>query len=209
MRVRTKICGVTSPQDAGAAAAAGCDAIGMVFHAGSARCVDAQRAAAVAQATPPFVARVGVFVDPTPAAVEAILRAVPLDLLQFHGDEPAALCEGFGLPYVKAVRVRPGFAFAPLEEAHPSARGFLLDAWHPSQAGGAGVMFDWSLWPQACARPLLLAGGLAPGNVANAIRRLGPYGVDVSSGVEDAVRGVKSARKMQAFVQEVQRAGIE
>ena len=209
MRVRTKICGVTSPGDACAAAAAGCDAVGMVFHPGSARCVDSLTAAAVAAATPPFVARVGVFVNPKPKAVEAILRTVRLDALQFHGDEPAALCEGFGLPYVKAVRVRPGFALAPLEEAHPAAQAFLLDAFHPSQAGGAGVAFDWSLWPQACTRPLLLAGGLAPGNVGNAIRRLQPYGVDVSSGVEDAAKGVKSAPKMQAFVQEVQRASIE
>lgn len=209
MRVRTKICGVTSPADARAAAAAGCDAIGMVFHSASARCVRARAAAAIAAATPPFVARVGVFVDAAAAAVEAVLREVALDALQFHGDEPAPACERFGLPYMKAVRVRRGFDMESVEAAYPSAQAFLLDAWHPARAGGAGVSFDWSLWPSACVKPLLLAGGLTPSNVGDAIRRLRPYGVDVSSGVEDNAEGAKSVAKVRRFIAEVQRVGVE
>lgn len=209
MRVRAKICGVTSVRDAGVAVAAGCDAVGMVFHRGSPRRVDMERAVAIAAATPPFVARVGVFVDAGQGEVEAVLKRVNLDVLQFHGNEPAAACEAFGVPYVKAFRVRKALDMAALEAAYPSAGAFLLDGFHPVEAGGAGQVFDWSLWPERCDKPLVLAGGLTPTNVGDAIRGLRPFAVDVSSGVEDGVKGVKSAAKLRAFLAEAHRAGME
>ena len=209
VRVRTKICGITSVRDAGVAVAAGCDAVGMVFHRDSPRAVDVEQAAAIAAATPPFVARVGVFVDASRAEVEAVLARVDLDALQFHGAEPAADCEGFGVPYIKAFRVRKALDMAALEEGYPSAGAFLLDAFHPVERGGAGVAFDWSLWPERCGKPLVLAGGLTPDNVGDAIRGLRPYAVDVSSGVEDGVKGVKSAAKVRAFLTEAHRAGAQ
>ena len=209
VRTRTKICGVTSVDDAGVAAAAGCDAVGLVFHPGSPRCVGLDQARAIAEALPPFVARVGVFVDPAPAAVAAVLEHLRLDALQFHGDEPAAACARFGVPYIKALPVRDALDMAAWEAAHPAAQGFLLDAFHPLVRGGGGCAFDWSLWPRAHTKPLILAGGLTPANVAGAIRRLRPHAVDVSSGVEGRQKGVKSAPRVRAFLREVGRAGGE
>lgn len=209
MRVRTKICGITLVEDGLAAATAGCDAVGLNFVPASPRCLSVETARDIAEALPPLVARVGVFVDAAPADVERVLEAVPLDLLQFNGHEDAVSCAGFGLPYLKAVGVRAGFCMEALEEAHPTARGFLLDAFDPVARGGTGRTFDWALWPTSARRPLLLAGGLTPDNVGDAIRRLHPYGVDVSSGVEGRVRGVKSETKVRAFVAEVQRAAFE
>ena len=196
-------------RDAGVAVAAGCDAVGMVFHRESPRSVDVEQAVAIAGAVPPFVARVGVFVDASRAAVEAVLARLKLDALQFHGAEPAADCEGFGVPYIKAFRVRKALDVAALEAAYPSAGAFLLDAFHPVERGGAGVAFDWSLWPERCGKPLVLAGGLTPANVGDAIRGLRPYAVDVSSGVEDGAKGVKNAAKIRAFLTEAHRAGAQ
>jgi len=209
VRVRTKICGITSVEDGLAAAAAGCDAVGLNFVPSSPRWVSAETARDIADALPPLVTRVGVFVDAAPADVERVLEAVPLELLQFNGDEDAASCGRFGRPYVKAVGVRTGFCMASLEEAYPTARGFLLDTHDPIARGGTGRTFDWSLWPTSARRPLVLAGGLTPDNVGAAIRRLQPYGVDVSSGVEGGARGVKSDAKVRAFVAEVQRAALQ
>ncbi|MDE0350545.1 MAG: phosphoribosylanthranilate isomerase, partial [Gammaproteobacteria bacterium] len=144
-----------------------------------------------------------------PADVERVLDAVPLELVQFNGQEDAVACGRFGLPYLKAVGVRAGFCMEALEDAHPAARGFLLDAYDPVARGGTGRTFDWSLWPTSARRPLVLAGGLTPDNVGAAIRRLQPYGVDVASGVEGGARGVKSDAKVRAFVAEVQRAALQ
>ena len=209
VRVRTKICGITSVEDGLAAAAAGCDAVGLNFVPASPRYLSVEAARDIAEALPPLVARVGVFVDAVPADVERVLEAVPLDLLQFNGREDAASCARFGLPYLKAVGVRAGFCMASLEEAYPTARGFLLDTYDRVARGGTGRTFDWSLWPMSARRPLVLAGGLTPDNVGAAIRRLHPYAVDVSSGVEGGARGVKSDAKVRAFVAEVQRAALE
>ena len=209
MRVRAKICGITSVRDAGVAADAGCDAIGLNFYPGSSRCIDVPVARDIVAALPPFVTPVGIFLDATPGRVEEVLGHVPLGLLQFHGDEPPAACERFGVPYAKTVSVRAPLDVTALEEAYGSAGGFLLDTFDPAERGGTGRPFDWSLWPQAATRPLLLAGGLTPDNVFDAIRRLRPYGVDVSSGVEDGDKGVKSPAKVRAFMDEVRRAGSE
>lgn len=209
MRVRTKICGITSVEDGLAAAAAGCDAVGLNFVPSSPRYVSVETARDIADALPPLVTRVGVFVDALPRDIERVLAAVPLDLVQFNGEEDAAACRGFGLPYLKAVGVRTGFCIEALEDAYPTARAFLLDTYDPVARGGTGRTFDWSLWPTSPRMPLMLAGGLTPENVGAAIRRLRPYGVDVSSGVEGGARGVKSDPKVRAFIAEVQRAELE
>ena len=209
MRIRTKICGITSVEDARVAARAGCDAVGLNFHPASPRCLALERARVIAESLPPFVTRVAVFVDAPRGDIERVLAAVPIDVLQFHGDEDGDACARFDRPYVKAVGMRPGFRLDALEEAHPAALGFLLDAYDPVARGGTGRGFDWSLWPDASAKPLILAGGLTPDNVAGAIRRLRPYAVDVAGGVEAGVKGVKDAERVRAFLREVRHAVIE
>lgn len=195
--------------DAALAAAAGCDAIGLNFYPGSPRCVEARVARDIVASLPPFVTPVGIFVDADPARVEAVLRQVPLGLLQFHGDEPRTACERFGVPYTKVVSVREPIDVAALERDYCSATALLLDTFDPSAKGGIGRTFDWSLWPASAAKPLVLAGGLTPDNVGAAIRRLRPYGVDVSSGVEGEEKGVKCPAKVRAFMEEVRRGGNE
>ena len=196
-------------RDAALAAAAGCDAVGLNFYPGSPRCVPVPVARDIAASLPPFVTAVGIFVDAEPARIEAVLRDVPLGLLQFHGDEPPAACERFGVPYTKALSVKQPLDMAAFEREYGSAGGFLLDTFDPAAKGGIGRTFDWSLWPAGAVKPLVLAGGLTPDNVFAAIRRLRPYGVDVSSGVEDDEKGVKNPAKVRAFMDEVRRAGSE
>ena len=196
-------------RDAAVAAAAGCDAIGLNFYRGSPRCVRVPLARDIAASLPPFVTTVGIFVDAEPARIEEVLRQVRLGMLQFHGDETPAACERFGVPYMKTVSVGGAFDVAVLEREYDSAGGFLLDTFDPAAKGGIGRAFDWSLWPAKAVKPLVLAGGLTPDNVFAAIRRLQPYGVDVSSGVEDAEKGVKSPAKVRAFMHEVRRGGSE
>ena len=197
--VRSKICGITRVEDALIAAEAGADAIGLVFYAKSPRAVTVAQAQAIIAALPPFVTTVGLFVDAERDELNRILDAVPLDLLQFHGDETAAVCEAFGRPYLKALRVRPGDDIGARIEAYASAAGILLDTYVSGVPGGTGEAFDWSLVPQDAKKPIILAGGLTPENVANAIAQVRPYGVDVSGGVE-ASKGVKDADKVRAFV---------
>lgn len=203
-RTRIKICGLTREQDLDAAVAAGADALGFVFYPPSPRFLDAGRAAALAARVPPFVTRVGLFVNAEPAAVRATLAAVPLDLLQFHGDEDAGYCAQFGRPYLKAARVRPGLDLVEYARSYPSAAGLLLDAYVEGY-GGAGQTFDWSLIPETLPLPMILSGGLDADNVGEAVRRLRPWAVDVSSGVEVA-KGIKDAVKMTAFVAAVKKA---
>lgn len=204
-RTRVKICGITRPEDGLRAADLGADAIGLVFVAASPRAVNPARAAEIAAALPPFVARVGLFVDAAAAEIEAVLSRVPVDLLQFHGDESAAYCRQFGRPYLKAVRMRPGLDVAAYMTEYPDAAAFLLDAYHPAIAGGSGEGFDWGRVPPQRPRPIILAGGLHAGNIADAVRQVRPFAVDVSSGVETA-KGIKDAAKMAEFIQGVQRA---
>ncbi len=197
--VRVKICGITRVEDALAAAKAGADAIGLVFYAKSPRAVDIEQARAILAALPPFVTTVGLFVDAERSELERILASVPLDLLQFHGDESVQQCEAFGRPYIKALRVKAGDDIAAQVARYPSAQGILLDAYVEGVPGGTGEAFDWSLIPQALSKPLILAGGLRPDNVAEAVSRVRPYAVDVSGGVE-ASKGVKDVEKVGAFI---------
>lgn len=201
---RIKICGITREQDALAAAAAGADAIGLVFYAPSPRAVDAAQAARIVAALPPFVTTVGLFVDAEPAAVRAVLAEVPLDLLQFHGEESDAYCRQFGRPYLKAVRVRSADQLRDVAAQWPGAAGILLDSYKPGVPGGTGEVFDWRLVPRERDWNLVLAGGLAAGNVRQAIDEMQPWAVDVSGGVE-AAKGIKDVAKINAFVQEVKR----
>jgi len=197
--VRVKICGITRVEDALAAAAAGADAIGLVFYAKSPRAVDIEQARVILAALPPFVTTVGLFVDAERSELERILASVPLDLLQFHGDESVQQCEAFGRPYIKALRVKAGDDIAAQVARYPSAQGILLDAYVEGVPGGTGEAFDWSLIPQTLSKPLILAGGLRPDNVAEAVSRVRPYAVDVSGGVE-ASKGVKDVEKVGAFI---------
>lgn len=203
--VRSKICGITRVEDALAAVEAGADAIGLVFYAKSPRAVSVEQAAAIMRALPPFVTTVGLFVDMPRAQVQQLLQRLPLDLLQFHGNESVADCEGHGRPYIKALRVRPGEDVAATMAPYAGARGILLDTFVEGVPGGTGAAFDWSLVPQDTTRPIILAGGLDAGNVAAAIRQVKPYAVDVSGGVE-AGKGIKDAGKIRAFMQAVRSA---
>lgn len=187
------------------AAAAGADAVGLNFHPPSPRSLDPAAAAAVVSMLPPFVQAVGVFVDPKPEWVAAVLRQVPLGALQFHGDEPAAFCRSFGLPYIKAVAVDPDLCFRALSANYPDAKSLLLDAPSAHRRGGTGKTFDWRRWPRT-SRPLILAGGLRPDNVATAIAATRPYAVDVASGVEGSVPGRKVRAKVERFVAEARGA---
>ena len=195
---RIKVCGLTRAEDVRAAVAAGVDAIGLVFYADSPRHVTIEEAAALCREIPPFVTVVGLFVNASRAEVHRVIEQVPLNLLQFHGDETLEQCEGFGLPYLRAARVRPGVDLLEFATQFPSARALLLDTWTPTY-GGSGESFDWSLVPSSCPLPVILSGGLNPDNVAEAIRQVRPVAVDVSSGVESA-KGIKDANKIRAFV---------
>ena len=206
MVVRSKICGITRIEDALLAAEAGADAIGLVFYDKSPRAVDVRQARAILAALPPFVTSVGLFVNASRCFIGEVLDAVPLDLLQFHGDETPEQCEGHGRPWFKALRVRPGDDLRAEAARFSGARAILLDAYVPGVPGGTGERFDWKLIPVDLPRPLILAGGLTPDNVAEAISSVRPYGVDVSGGVE-ASRGIKDAAKMAAFIQRVREAG--
>lgn len=200
--VRSKICGITRVEDALVAAEAGADAIGLVFYDRSPRAVSVQQARAIIAALPPFVTTVGLFVNASRCEIGEILDAVPLDLLQFHGDETSAQCEGHGRPYIKALRVRPGENIAACCAEYNQASGILLDTYVPGVPGGTGEAFDWSLVPADLDKPVILAGGLTADNVRAAIAQVSPYAVDVSGGVE-ASKGVKDAEKIRAFIREV------
>ncbi|WP_448682057.1 phosphoribosylanthranilate isomerase [Pseudomonas nicosulfuronedens] len=197
--VRIKICGITRVEDALAAAEAGADAIGLVFYAKSPRAVSIQQARAIVAALPPFVSTVGLFVDASRCELGEILDAVPLDVLQFHGDESPESCSGWHKRYVKALRVKPGDDVAAQIARYPQASGFLLDTYVEGVPGGTGLAFDWSLVPKDVQRPLILAGGLTVDNVADAIAQVRPYAVDVSGGVE-ASKGIKDAQKIRDFI---------
>ena len=204
--VRSKICGITRLEDALAAVAAGADAIGLVFYARSPRAVSVQQAQAILAGLPPFVTTVGLFVDMPQNEIEAVLAAVPLDLLQFHGNERAADCDALARPYIKALRVRAEDDVAALVDAYPGARAVLLDTYVDGVPGGTGQAFDWALVPAVLSKPVILAGGLTAGNVAAAITQVRPYAVDVSGGVE-ASKGIKDAAKVKDFVRAVRAVG--
>ena len=203
--VRSKICGITRIEDALAAAEAGADAIGFVFYAKSPRAVDVRQARAIIAELPPFVTTVGLFVNASRCELNEILEVVPLDLLQFHGDETPQDCEGYHRPWIKALRVRPGDDLEAACQLYAGARGILLDTYVPGVLGGTGEAFDWSLVPARLGKPIILAGGLSADNVGQAIARVKPYAVDVSGGVEQA-KGIKDAAKIEAFMRAVKQA---
>lgn len=199
MRTRVKICGITRVEDAQSAVAQGADAIGLVFYPPSPRYVDLGLARQIVERTPPLVSTVAVFVNPTRDQVESVIRECGVTLLQFHGDETPEFCDGFPVPYIKAARIRPGLDLIKYLSPYTAARAWMLDAFHDELWGGTGGAFDWSLVPGGLAKPVILSGGLAAANVGDAIRRVRPYAVDVSSSVESA-KGVKDPAKVAAFI---------
>lgn len=207
MATAVKICGITRPGDALAAAHAGAHAIGLVFYAPSPRCVTPAQAAGIMRALPPFVTTVGLFVDAPAEEVRATLSHAPVNLLQFHGAESPAYCRQFGLPYLKAVRVRQGVNLLQYASDYSEAKALLLDAYVEGTAGGTGRAFDWNLIPQKLPLPIVLSGGLDAGNVADAVRKVRPWAVDVSSSVESA-KGIKDAAKVAAFITGVRNADV-
>lgn len=206
---RIKICGVTRLEDAAAAARAGADALGLNFAAISPRRVALPAAAGIARAVAGTLTRVGVFVDPEAADVRRVLDAVELDVLQFHGSEPEAFCAAFDLPYLKAHRIAAPVDAEVLRRDHPGACCHLLDAYMSGRPGGTGQRFDWGYWPTGTDLKLVLAGGLTPDNVVEAIRATRPFAVDVSGGVEAGRKGIKDAERIERFVAAVRAADRE
>jgi len=205
MRTRVKICGITRIEDALAAVNAGADAIGLVFYAQSPRCVTIEQAQKIVAAIPPFVSVVGLFINASKAEIETVLSKVRLDILQFHGDETSSECEQIKLPYYKAIRVKADTNLLQCAVEFNSAKALLLDAHSESAFGGTGQAFDWNLIPKSLTKPVILAGGLTAENVGSAIKRVQPYAVDVSGGVEKS-KGVKDAAKIAAFMQAVEQS---
>lgn len=200
--VRSKICGITRVEDARVAVDAGADAIGLVFYAPSPRAVSVSQARQIIAALPPFITTVGLFVNATRCEIGEILDAVPLDALQFHGDETPDQCEGHGRPWYKALRVKPGDDIVAKAERYAGASAILLDTFVAGVPGGTGEVFDWSLVPAGLPKPVILAGGLNADNVQQAIAQVRPYAVDVSGGVERE-KGIKDALAVRTFVERV------
>ncbi|MCE2998751.1 MAG: phosphoribosylanthranilate isomerase [Betaproteobacteria bacterium] len=207
MKTRIKICGITRLEDGLAAARLGADAIGLVFYEPSPRAVTPEQARAIADVLPPFVTTVGLFVNAEAARVREVLAAVPLQMLQFHGDESPKFCSGFDRPFLKALRVRAGVDLLQCVKDFKCASGLLLDAWVEGMRGGTGATFDWSLVPRQLPLPVVLSGGLDPSNIQSAVRAVQPWAVDVSSGVESA-KGIKDAAKIEAFINGVRNADL-
>ena len=205
VRTRVKICGITRPADALAAARAGADAIGLVFYPPSARYLSLERAREIRDVLPPFVQTVALFVNADGAQVSQVIGRVHPAMLQFHGDEAPDFCAQFGLPFVKACRMKQGVSALEYLRPFSSAAAWLFDS-HVPEYGGVGESFDWSMVP-ATDKPVILSGGLSRDKVAEAIRRVRPWGVDVSSGVESA-KGIKDAAKIAAFIAEVRTADV-
>lgn len=207
MKVRTKICGLTRPQDIQSAVQAGVDAIGLVFYPPSPRAVNVEQAIDLVQYIPPYVQVVGLFVNASFDEITNICRQVPIDILQFHGDESPEQCQNIAQKlsrrWYKAIQVKEGLDIIHEinQYKNAGASAVLLDAYHPDLKGGTGHSFDWTTFPKADI-PLILAGGLNPENVADAIALTQPYAVDVSGGVEQA-KGIKDSEKIQKFMDNV------
>lgn len=199
---RTKICGITRLEDALAAIDAGAHALGYVFYRASPRYIEPSAARDIITRLPPFTASVGLFVDPERGFVSSVLETVPLDILQFHGNEEPDFCGSFRRPYIKAVRMKPDVDLHKICRRYADAAALLLDSYSGAAPGGTGMSFDWSKVPPGLSRPVILAGGLTAANVRRAISACKPYAVDVSSGVE-LDKGVKDRTKMIAFIREV------
>ena len=202
-KIRTKVCGFTRPEDAQIAAELGVDAIGLVFFSKSKRNVTPEQAQAIVKVLPPFVSVIALFVNESAERIHEILSLVPIDVIQFHGDETPEFCRQFARPYIKAVRVQNTVEVVAAMNQYQDARAVLFDAYVEGEYGGTGQSFDWALLPESLNGHWVLSGGLTPENVAEAIRITGAKIVDISSGVESAP-GVKSAEKMAQFIQNVQ-----
>ncbi|WP_262965943.1 phosphoribosylanthranilate isomerase [Methylobacter psychrophilus] len=202
MRTRVKICGFTRVEDAVYAAYSGVDAIGLVFYPPSPRHVEIEQAIKIVNALPAFTSVVALFVDEQEVRIREVLAQVPIDCLQFHGDEPAKACRIYGKRYIKAIRMQDGIDISALADYYHDAAGLLLDAFHPDAKGGTGNQFDWDMIPGECALPIILAGGLDETNAKQAVQTVKPYALDVSSGVE-AKKGIKDSLKMAAFINQV------
>lgn len=199
--IKTKICGITRVEDGLYAAACGTDAIGLVFYPPSSRHIaDYGLAREIAQAVGPFVTVVALTVDMPAASVDALLSEIPVNLLQFHGSETEDACSQYHVPYIKALRMKEGVSVEDAASSYHSASGILLDAYSKGKPGGTGESFDWQRVPQQLSLPIILAGGLTPDNVSEAIAVAKPYAVDVSGGVEQTA-GIKSPTKVNAFIQ--------
>ncbi len=207
-RTRVKICGITRPQDALVAAKLGADAIGLVFYQKSPRAVTVEQAQAIIQALPAFVTVVGLFVNAAPTFIHGILAQLPLDILQFHGEESPDDCQQFAKPYIKALRMRPDVDVQAFAKRYTNAKALLLDTYVQGIKGGTGAVFDWQQVPTHLSKPIIIAGGLTPENVSQAITTLTPYAVDVSGGVESS-KGIKDAEKMSAFMRGVSMSNIK
>jgi len=202
MSKRVKICGITSATDALNACDAGVDALGFVFYEKSSRCVTPEQAADICQTLPPFVTTVGLFMNADQQQVEDTLSVVNLDLLQFHGHETPDFCQSFDRPYIKAVGINGMEDFAKYADQYTDALGILIDSHALGKAGGTGETFDWKLLPKKYSKPIILAGGLNPDNVADACKETSVYALDLSSGVESSP-GIKSKAKIDALMREV------
>lgn len=207
MPTAVKICGITRIEDALAAARCGAHAIGLVFCRSSPRHVAPPRAGEIIRALPPFVTAVGLFVDAPAQEVREMLAQAPVSLLQFHGAESPAFCRQFGLPYMKAVRIKAGVDLLQYAHDYHDAKALLLDAFVAGTRGGTGQVFDWDLIPHTLPLPIVLSGGLSADNVTEAIKKIRPWAVDVSSGVEIA-KGIKDAAKIAAFMSGVRNADV-
>lgn len=205
---RIKICGLTRVEDVIFAVHSGVDALGLIFYEKSSRHVSVNQAVLLTEVIFPFVTLVGLFVNPSADSVREVLKAVPLDVLQFHGEEEPAFCAQFGRPYLKAIRVKNGVDLVQCADHYAGAQGLILDTYVEGTHGGTGTTFDWALIPHDLPLPVILSGGLNAGNVAEGIRKVRPYAVDVSSGVEES-KGFKDAAKMAAFVDEVSKVDLE
>ncbi len=205
MHTRIKICGIKHLDDALKAVECGADAIGLIFVEKSPRYTSLAAARVIAESLPPFVTVVGLFMDASAEMVHEALKVVPLNLLQFHGDESPEFCEQFEMPYIKVLKMRENVNAVAFAQEYPNAAGILLDTYH-EKGGGTGETFDWSLIPEDIPLPLILAGGLNPDNVASAVETVKPYAVDVSSGVESEP-AIKDHKKIEQFIKEVQRVG--
>ena len=203
MRTRVKICGITRFEDALAAIKAGADALGFVFYPPSPRDIDVAQARRIVAQLPPFVTTVALFVNADRDTIAEVVQQVKIDLLQFHGNECPDYCAAHGRPWIKAIRMKDDVDLRKASNDYHQASALLLDAYKPGVPGGTGDSFDWERIPEKLAQRIVLAGGLTPENVAEAVRRVHPYAVDVSGGVE-AVKGIKDQQKIKQFMRGVQ-----
>jgi len=199
LRTRIKICGITRVEDAATAISCGADAIGLIFYGPSPRAVSIRQAADIADSLPALVHVVGVFVDPNKKEIDTVLSKVRLTLLQFHGSESAEFCNGFGMPYIKTLRMSDDAEPEIYAQSYPQACALLLDTYESERYGGTGSAFSWERAKQCQSSPVIIAGGIEASNVSTALTKSGAYGVDVSSGVETSP-GQKNTEKIQSFI---------